>query len=203
MKNRLVIIGAGGHGKVCADIADSLDFWKEIIFLDDQKKGLVNGVKVHSTNDVDEWLKGSDFFVGIGDSKTREKTIKLLTSMQANIVNLIHPSAILSKHTSLNNGILIMPGCIINANVTIETGVIINSGSIVEHDSILKEYVHISPGACLAGNVQIGSHTWIGIGSTVINNINIASNTVIGAHSLVLNNINTGGVYFGVPIKNH
>ena len=35
MKEKLLIIGASGHGKVIADIALKMDKWKSIAFLDD------------------------------------------------------------------------------------------------------------------------------------------------------------------------
>lgn len=38
MKNSLVIIGAGGHGRVCAEIAE-LNGYKKILFLDDGNVG--------------------------------------------------------------------------------------------------------------------------------------------------------------------
>ena len=37
MKNKLLIIGASGHGKVVADIALKMNKWKSIAFLDDDE----------------------------------------------------------------------------------------------------------------------------------------------------------------------
>ena len=37
MKNRLIIIGASGHGKVVADIAVKMNKWQSIAFLDDNE----------------------------------------------------------------------------------------------------------------------------------------------------------------------
>ncbi|MER2000634.1 MAG: acetyltransferase, partial [Lysinibacillus sp.] len=37
MKNKLLIIGASGHGKVVADIALNVGEWEEISFLDDDQ----------------------------------------------------------------------------------------------------------------------------------------------------------------------
>lgn len=34
--SRLILIGAGGHGKVVADIAQAMEKWESIEFLDDQ-----------------------------------------------------------------------------------------------------------------------------------------------------------------------
>lgn len=37
-KEQLVIIGAGGHAKVCYDIAKLMNQWNKIILLDDNPK---------------------------------------------------------------------------------------------------------------------------------------------------------------------
>lgn len=201
MNDRLIIIGAGGHGKVCADIADAMGLWNEIIFLDDQEKAQINGFNVDYPINIEKWAKGSDFFVAIGDETIREKFLNELKSISANIVNLIHPSVIMSKHVGLGVNIVIMPGCVVNVNTEIKDGVIVNTGTIVDHDCSINSYAHLAPGVRLAGSVFVGSHTWIGIGSTVINNIHITDHVLIGAHSLILNNIENSGTYYGVPVK--
>lgn len=201
MNDRLIIIGAGGHGKVCADIAGAIGLWSEIFFLDDQEKPIINGCTVHSPINIEEWEKDSDFFVAIGDGNIREKFMNELKSYGVNIVNLVHPSAILSKHMSLGVNIVIMPSCVVNVNTEIKDGAIINTGTIVDHDCIINSYAHLAPGVRLAGSVFVGSHTWIGIGSTVINNIHITDHVLIGAHSLILKNIDNPGTYYGVPVK--
>lgn len=204
MNKRLIIIGAGGHGKVCANIAEDMHTWDKINFLDDHKKGNINGHYVLgpiALNDLD--FQHSDFFVGLGDSKIREKLMKELRIINASIVNLIHPTAYISSYHTIGLGIVIMPNAVLNTNVTCGHGVIINSGAIVEHDSQVHDYVHLSPGVTLSGNVSIGEHTWIGTGSTIINNVNISKHILIGAHSLVIGDLTEQGTYYGVPVHKH
>ena len=204
MSKRLIIIGAGGHGKVCANIAEDMQMWDEIHFLDDHKKGYINGHRILgpiALNDLD--FDHSDFFVGLGDSRTRETLMNELKSNEALIATLIHPTAHVSKYVSIGLGSVIMPNATLNTCVRCGHGVIINSGAIVEHDSNVHDYAHLSPGVTLSGGVTIGEHTWVGTGSTVINNINISKNILIGAHSLVIRNLNEKGTYYGVPIQKH
>lgn len=60
MKDKLVIIGASGHGKVIADIA-KLNGYQEIIFLDDDSSKHKNGFYdvVGTTADIDKYLEQS------------------------------------------------------------------------------------------------------------------------------------------------
>ena len=48
-KRKLAVVGAGGHGKVVADLAAALGRYREIVFLDDRAQGSVNGFSVIGT----------------------------------------------------------------------------------------------------------------------------------------------------------
>lgn len=200
---KLIIIGASGQGKVCADIALKMNKWDEIAFLDDnpQIKSVLGLEVVGNTKDAIKHVDKCDFFVGIGDNETREKIQKKLEKIGANIPVLIHPNAVIGEDVQIGIGTAVMPGVVINCSTRIGKGCIINTGATIDHDNIIEDYVHISPGVNLAGNVRIGSKTWIGIGSVVINNINISNKCLIGAGSLVIKNITTPGKYVGSPIK--
>ena len=68
----LLILGAGGHGKVVADIAIKLNRYDEIAFLDDNKKEDIYGLKIKGTlKEIQKYINTSDFFVAIGDNKIR------------------------------------------------------------------------------------------------------------------------------------
>lgn len=73
MKDSLVIIGAGGHGRVCAEIAE-LNGYHNIVFLDD---GLVDrGTVFGTTAAIHDFLSKSDYFVAIGDNQLRMNFLK-------------------------------------------------------------------------------------------------------------------------------
>ncbi|MDT2819129.1 acetyltransferase [Vagococcus lutrae] len=198
MKKTLAIVGAGGHGKQCAEIARLTGDWKEIVFFDDKSKF---EKVIDNTKNISKYVKEYDFFIGIGDNKIRAKLFEKLKNYSANIVTLVHPSAILSDKTTIKEGTIIMPGAIINNEVAIGIACIINTGVIVEHNSKVGDFVHIAPGSSIAGNVTIGNENFLGIGTVVINNIDICEGNIIGASSLVLQNIEKKGIYYGQPIK--
>ena len=90
MKDLLLIIGAGGHGKVCADIALQMGYYGDIAFLDDNKTGYVMEIPVlGKTSDFGRWIEDADFFVAIGNSQAREKTLNLLNTNQIQMTAVV------------------------------------------------------------------------------------------------------------------
>lgn len=191
-KKRLLIIGASGHGKVCADIAEKMMLWDEIVFADDNPPASFP-YQIIGGSDV---IWEEDCFVGIGNSRIREKLSK-----GRNLVTLIHPNAVIGDRVEIGSGTVVMAGAIINADAEIGNNVIINTCSSVDHDSQIGNFAHISVGAHLCGTVCIGSHTWIGAGATVKNNVRICSSCMIGAGAVVIKDIEESGTYVGVPAR--
>lgn len=203
MKNKLLIIGASGHGKVCADIALQMNTWDEIAFLDDDEKIKESlGLKViGKSSDVLKYLNNYNIFVAIGNNKIRKKIKEEIEALNASIPILIHPSAIVGKEVTIGTGTVVMAGVIINCCTKIGESCIINTGAIIDHDNNIEDFVHISPGANIAGTVKICKGTWLGIGSVVSNNVNICSGCTIGAGAVVVKDIDEVGIYVGVPVR--
>lgn len=198
----LIIIGAGGHGRVVADIAQKLGVYDTIAFLDDGEAKETMGVPiVGKTADVQKYVKSADIFVAIGNSQVRGAFIERLLLMGANIPALIHPSAIIGASVEIGAGTAVMAGAVINPCSKIGKGVIVNTCSSVDHDCTIEDCAHISVGAHIAGSVRVGAHTWIGIGGIVKNNISICADCMIGAGAVVVKNITATGTYIGVPAK--
>lgn len=199
MKERdLIIIGASGHGRVVSDIAISVGY-KKIYFLDDADIPEMNviGKVMDYTKYVDEY----DFFIAIGNNKTRESIFKKLIEQNANIISLISPNAVVSNSALIGKGVVIMAGSVINNGAKICDGAIINTCSSVDHDCHIGDFVHIAVGSHLAGTVNVGEKTLIGAGATVINNINICDECIIGSGAVIVSDIYEKGTYVGIPAK--
>lgn len=203
MKNKLLIIGASGHGKVIVDIALKMNKWQVVAFLDDDEniKSTMNIDVIGKSSDTFKYIQDYDIFVGIGNNSTRERIQENLEKLGASIPVLIHPDAIVGEQVEIGAGTVIMAGVIINCCTKIGKGCIVNTGATIDHDNIIEDYVHISPGVNLAGAVRVGKGTWIGIGSVVSNNVKITNDCRIGAGAVVVKDINEVGTYIGVPVK--
>lgn len=203
MKNKLLIIGAGGHGKVVADIALLMNKWRNIAILDDDEtiKTSMRLEVIGRSADVYIYISDYDIFVAIGNNKIREKIQSQIEILGASIATLIHPSAIIGSEVEVGVGTVVMANAVINCCSRIGEGCIVNTGATVDHDNVIKDYVHISPGAHLAGMVSVGKGTWLGIGSVISNNVNITSGCKVGAGSVVIKDINDAGTYVGIPAR--
>lgn len=187
----VIIIGAGGHGQVVADvILASGD--RVIGFLDDDptKPDVIGPIDLCERYEC-------EFVVAIGNAALREK----IASKQLKWYTAVHPSAIISPSAQIGEGTVVMPNVVINANAVIGKHCIINTGAIIEHDNHVGNFVHVSVGAKLGGTVCVEKSTWIGMGTTVSNNISICEDCVIGAGGVVVRDINESGTYVGVPVR--
>lgn len=195
--NRLVIIGAGGHGKVVADTAHAAG-WKDIAFVDRgwPKRDLNGSWPVIAASPP---VDGTALFCGVGHNATRARLFDACELQNAPV--LIHPSVILSPSATLGNGTLAVAGAIVNADTQIGRGVILNTGCSVDHDCILDDFTHISPGARLAGGVRVGQCTWIGIGAVIREGVTIGRNVTVGAGAAVIHDIEDGERVAGVPAR--
>lgn len=200
---KLIIIGASGHGKVVADIAQKTNKYSEIFFIDDNPKiKECLGYKVVGTcQDIEKWIPEAEFFVAIGNSRIRENIISSLLEKKASITTLIHPHACIAESVEIGLGTVVMAGVVINPDTKIGTGVIVNTSSSIDHDNIIEDYCHVSVGTHLAGTVHVQKHTWIGEGALVSNNMNICGECTIGAGAVVVKDIDEKGTYVGVPAR--
>lgn len=201
-KDKLLIIGAGGHGRVVFDIAKSLCKYLEIAFLDDDFKKNCNDYRVvGKIDDYPKFINNCDFIVALGDGGVRKKISEMLVSSGANLVSLIHPQSVIGSNVTIEDGCAVMAGVVVNCGTIVKKGSILNTSSSVDHDCSIGEYCHISVGSHICGTVSIGDMTWIGAGATISNNINICTKCMIGAGTVVIKDIIEAGTYVGVPAR--
>ena len=83
MSDTLVILGAGGHAKVCYDIALAMDQWSEIIILDDNQQNDYFTI----SGPISDYVKydDADFFIAIGSNKVRKTLILDLSTQNLSI----------------------------------------------------------------------------------------------------------------------
>ena len=201
MSEKVIVIGASGHGKVVADIVrrsgDTL-----LGFLDDNEALPSEIADIPVLGKVADYARypEASFVVGIGNSDVREKVARQLDGVRW--YTAIHPSAVISAlETQIGVGSVIMANAAINPSAYVGEHSIVNTAAVVEHDNHIGSFAHISVGARLGGTVLVGSHTWVGIGATISNNISICDHCTIGAGAVVICDIKESGTYVGIPAR--
>ncbi len=207
---RIVLIGACGHGKVCAEIASLMSGpngekkYSEILFLDNNEdlKDCLGYPVIGVEDDFEKYIDcDTDFFVSIGNGTTRKRIDERIINAKGQLAVLVHPNAVVSNSVEIGIGSVIMAGAVINPSVRIGKGVIVNTCSSIDHDCVIADNVHVAVGAHICGTVNVGECTWIGAGAIISNNTNICDDCMIGAGTVVIKNIVESGTYIGVPAK--
>lgn len=195
---KLIIIGASGHGRVVADIAAKCGY-KDIVFLDDNAKIKSCGRYPVAGDSSKAGDLNGDVIVAVGDPVIRERIQEGIK--EERMTTLIHPDAVLAEDVTVGKGSVVMAGAVINPGSKLGKGCIVNTCASVDHDCRLGKYVHIAVGAHVAGHAEIGDGTWIGAGATVSNDIKICGRCMVGAGAVVVKDIEKAGTYVGVPAR--
>lgn len=208
MADRILIWGAGGHGKVVADLIRGVGL--EIAgFIDANSAKLGEPFAGHSVVITESELLSDlerrsslPFGVwalahGIGNNRARWKVHKRLA--QRYFPTLIHETATIGGEASLGAGTVAMASVVVNADAKIGEAVILNTSCVIEHDCVVEDGAHVSPGAVLCGGVRVGRLAWVGAGATVLPNIVIGELAVVGAGSIVTQHVPAGETVVGNP----
>lgn len=209
MGDKILLIGGGGHCKSILDAILASKVYLEIAIIDLKEnvgKSILGipiiGSDENLTTLFEEGYKHAFITLGsIGNTRLRYFLNETVREIGFNIPTVIDPSAIVSKHAVIGEGVFIAKGAIVNAGSIIKTCAIINTGAIVEHDCVIEAFAHIAPGAVLCGDVFIGSNTHIGANAVVRQGISIGSNALVGIGSVVVENIHDDVVAFGNPCR--
>lgn len=201
---RLMIIGAGGHGKVVADAALQAG-WQDIRFADARFPELTRLRQWPIVGNDRDLLRAppdvDGLIIAVGNNRSRAALHQRFQAAGWPMVSIIHPAAVVSPFAQLGAGSVVLAGAIINIDASIGEAAIINSGAVVEHDCVLGLGVHVSPQAALAGGVSVGDFSWVGIGSSVRQAVHVGSGVTIGAGAAVIADVPDGLTVAGVPAK--
>jgi len=206
MKDKLLIYGASGHGKVIIDIVEREGRFKIVGLLDDdptiQGKTFCNYSIIGGCDLLNEHVyHGYRLILAIGDNRARRRLWERIKELGYELVYAIHPSAQIAREVSIGPGTVIMANTAVNSGTKVGENVIINTGVTIDHDCAIEDYVHICPGAHLAGNVVVGKLSHIGIGASVVQGVKIGKGVVIGAGAAVIDDIPDHVTAMGVPAK--
>lgn len=206
----LLILGAGGHGKVVAETALASGVVSSVSFLDDRCTSLnaclpvlswpVMGPLVLSLQ-AETAAQFDAAVVAIGHAATRLHWIQQLQNAGYHLPVLVHPTAWVSPSAQLGPASVVFAQVAVQAQVSIGAGAVLNTGCSVDHDVQLSNAVHICPGARVAGEVKVGARSWIGIGASVIQQVRIGSDVTVGAGAAVVRDLPDGVTAVGVPAR--
>ena len=205
---RVVIVGAGGHGQVVADIfavsKDAKAATEVVGYVDDRSSLLDTtfmGVPVLGSLALLDQIDFDALVVAVGDNETRAALTRSLESGGAEFAVARHPSAILARGVTLGDGSMVCAGVIVNTGSRVGCGVILNTGCTVDHHTAIGDFAHIAPGVHMGGEVEIGERAFVGIGAVVLPRVRLGAGSTVGAGAVVTRDVPAGATVTGVPAR--
>ena len=168
--NELLILGAGGHGKVIYEAAMLSGNFNKIGFLDDSYKeeDITELNVIGKIEDYKKLLgKYKNAFVAIGNNKKRIELINELLDLGYEVPAIIHPKAYLSSFSTIDKGTALLAGSVVNVNTKVGIGNIININATVDHDCILEDGCHVCSGAVVRSMVRLGNMITVDAGEVI------------------------------------
>jgi sugar O-acyltransferase (sialic acid O-acetyltransferase NeuD family) len=199
----LVILGAGGHGKVVADAALAQAAWTRVVATDRNPArcsgDLLPGVPLLPLAEALA-LPDAVFHVAIGGAAPRRKEAREALAGRT-LATVTHPSACVSPFARVEEGSFLAAQCVVAPAAHVGACVIVNHGAVIDHDVQVLEFTHIAPRVALGGEARVGRDVLVGTGATVLPGVRIGDGTTIGAGAVVRQPVTEPGVYAGVPAR--
>lgn len=200
----VLVLGAGGHAKVVADILCRQGI-PVLGFLDDNpatwgatRLGLpvLGGIATYRAH------MPSGLILGIGDIAARRAVVERLGACARDLwCNAVHPHATVAHSVQLARGVAVMARAVVNPDAILGDHSVVNTGATVDHDCVIEAYAHIGPGAHLGGGIRVGIGALIGVGANITPWLTIGDDAIVGAGSVVIGDVPAHITVKGVPAR--
>jgi len=196
MKEKIILIGGGGHCKSCIDVIEQEGRFTiaGIVDVPEKKRHNLLGYPVIGSDaDLDELIKTfPNVLITLGQIKSPARRMELfndLMQMGARFPVIKSPLAYVSSRAQVAEGTIVMHHALVNAGARVGRNCIINNKALIEHDAVIEDHCHISTGAVVNGGVKIGSGSFFGSNAVCKGYIEIGENAVIGCGAIIVKNI--------------
>jgi len=204
MTRGVLILGAGRHGKVIADIFRCRGT-PLLGFLDDDPATWgATRLDVPILGGIDSYAsyQPDGLVVGVGSIAARKRIVERLGGEVHDLwCNAIHPQAIIAASVRMGRGVVVVAGAVISPDAVVGDHTIVNTGASIGLDCVVNDHAHIGPGAHLAGGVRVGHGAFIGLGAAVIPGKCIGDGAVVGAGAVVVSDVPSYVTVKGVPAR--
>jgi sugar O-acyltransferase (sialic acid O-acetyltransferase NeuD family) len=197
----LLVLGAGGHGRVVADAALREGRWHRVSATDRDAARCMQDLLPGVPLALPEVALPSATAVHIAIGNVQARQTEAGAVGLARLATVIHPDASVSAHAQIGAGCFVAARAVVAPKARLGIGVIVNHGAVVDHDVEVGDFCHIAPNATLGGNVRLGQRVLVGAGATILPGVGVCDDATIGAGSVVNASVTGPGVYAGVPAR--
>lgn len=183
MSKRIIVVGAGGHGRSVAEAILLLGQDELVGFVDDgaDANAKVWTYPILGRTDSLRALRAlaNAVVVAIGNNAVREKVHAQARDVGFELLTVIHPTAFVSPTATLGAGCAVMAGAVVGTEAQFGEGVIVNCGATVDHHCRVDAFGHLGVNACMAGGSVLGHRAWMQAGSTLGYGVQVEDGAVL------------------------
>ena len=180
MRDKLLLVGAGGLGRVTLEHA-SLTF--DCAFVDD---GYSIGTEICGASVVGAVADLSrlreeytSLVVTIGDNPLRERIYRQAEELGFAFPNVVARSAYVSPFTRLSWGCILLNNAVVQNGAQIGNGVVLTTGVEAHHDCTISDFALVYTNSVVRTGAKIGERAKIGSTATVGNFVQVPEDAVI------------------------
>lgn len=204
----IIIVGAGGHGRVLADA---------LLLSGQTVLGFVDADTIlHDTTIMGLKVLGDDARLLAGDwpeailvngiggppgGRVRRDVQTRLEAEGRRFIGVRHPAAVVSPFAEIDDTAQLLARAVVQAGAVVAYGCIVNTAAVIEHDCRLESFTHCAPGSILCGDVRIGATCHIGAGAMVREGVTLGDGVVVGAGAVVVDDHAGPALLLGVPAR--
>ena len=206
-KEKVVVLGSGGHAKVVIDILEAEGRF-EIVGLTtkDALQNLGNYPVLGDDEILPDLLAQGVAWAAIGvggytSNALRKQIYQHVKSLGFHVATAVHPSAVITGGVSIGQGSVIFAGVVLNPQVMIGDNVVVATGSTVDHETRVENHVLISAGVTVGAKVTIQEGALLAIGSTIVSGVTVGKNALVCAGAVVIRDVPDDARVLGVPAR--
>ena len=203
----VVILGAGGHGRVVLDAMVRQGAVTPVGFIDADTSRVgteVAGLPVLGPVNLLAKLRREGVggaIVAIGDNRVRRSYADLVREAGLELITVVHPHSSVSPSADVGRNVLVAAGAIVGPDAKVLDGAIINTSAVVDHDCVVGVASHVAPGVLLAGRVHVGDQAFLGLGAKVLPCMKVGDHATVGAGAVVIEDVPAHATVVGVPAR--
>ncbi len=171
LMQRLLIIGAGGHGRSVLEAVAAVGEFTVVGFLDDAFPGLERIWEIPvlgKVADLARFCGAADYaFIAIGNNALRQRITVQLREAGFMPATVVHPRAIVSPSAIIGAGSGVMAGAIVGTEAVLGEGAIVNCAAVVDHHCRVGDFGHLGVNTAMAGGAILGAGAWMQAGSAL------------------------------------
>jgi sugar O-acyltransferase (sialic acid O-acetyltransferase NeuD family) len=203
-RRSLAILGTSLFGPEVVDVIDDTGLFDVEVFIENQDRDKAGTTfldrPVIWIDDAGVLASTHLAFCALGTTQ-RRRFIEAIAGLGFAFATVVHPTARVSRRSTIGCGSFVNAGVVIGANSQIGPHVVLNRGALIGHDTTICEYVTVSPGANIAGVVTIGAGAYIGMGAIILDRLAIGEGALVGAGALVTRDVPPHTQVMGLPAR--